>query len=128
MLIEYYRGKNAYPKTNNSSRHPLGVMIAFKNDEGQLRFGWSKCNTKLDRFDKKYGLEIALARADSSKSLNTEIMPDDMYDHFVDFVNRAEKYYKIYQSNFQPQSLKGKIKKEVSKVIRYFTNKPQNSV
>lgn len=98
MLIEYYRGKNRTPKAGNSNRHPKGVFVAipetYPDGKSRILFGWSKCNTKLDKFDRDYGIDIACKRALSDKNLNLEIMPDEMRAHFHNFVQRSLKYYK----------------------------------
>lgn len=54
MLIRYARKKN---------RHPIGVVVADIKD-GKLRIGWSKCHLSLDRWNRKEGLRMAVARLD----------------------------------------------------------------
>lgn len=56
VIIKYYRDKY---------RNPKGVVVAISN--GIL--GWSLCS-KLDTFNKKKGLGIALSRALRAEQLN----------------------------------------------------------
>ena len=85
-MFEYHRENN---------RRPIGVLTAviISND---VRFGWSLCS-KLDKFDKDFGLQLAEARAIKYKP--NEIMyraklPNSMEKHLVEFSKRAQKYFK----------------------------------
>lgn len=74
----------------NKKGHPVGMLLAIKDEKG-VHIGWSKCNTRLDIFDRKKGAVIAQARA-----LKGSIVPypREIEKSIYDFMNRAEKYFK----------------------------------
>jgi hypothetical protein len=74
----------------DQKRNKVGVMVAIKT-ENFIRFGFSKCNTSKDKFDKQIGTDIAIGRAikysriTSAAELKKSI-PDSVYKECVNFV------------------------------------------
>lgn len=84
MKIQYFK------KNNSTARK--GVMVAIPvEEEGVVKFGYSLCHTKLDKFDKEFGKNIAVGRALCDKPLS---LPDSMKKDFERFRDRCRKYYK----------------------------------
>lgn len=71
-------------------------------DMPTIFFGFSLCNTSLDKFDKELCLSLAIQRANP---LNQEmrVVPSSMEKFYKEFVTRAKKYFKGYRF-FGPQS------------------------
>ena len=87
MLIQYVRDKN---------NHRVGVVVAEKPslvDKGD-GIGWSKCHSRLDKFDKKMGIKIAYGRAISGKQYKETIIPHDVQQVIKKMKKRAKSYYK----------------------------------
>lgn len=71
---------------------PNGVVIAMRNDEGVVKFGWSAC-VEGDVFDKQIALDIAIARA---KKGNDRPVPSSI-SHVVShttFLKDCSNYFK----------------------------------
>jgi hypothetical protein len=51
-----------YNRPNKFSQAPNGVVVALRNNEGVVKFGWSAC-VEGDVFDKQVALDIAISRA-----------------------------------------------------------------
>lgn len=93
-IVEYVRDKK---------RRPYGVLYAYP-EGSEVRIGFSKCNTKKDKFNKELGIEIAKERAkkrnitDSkyfkSNNCPTENIPKDVLKSLPIFIKRCKKYYK----------------------------------
>ncbi len=97
MLIEYVRKGTFNPNkkvTNKgrfvANRKKKGVIVAVVCDDNVVRIGWSLCHRK-DEFTKR-GMEIAINRAKSCKSIKT--FPLSIKTQLKSFIKRAEKYYK----------------------------------
>lgn len=73
---------------------PVGCVVAIKDDEGYVNFGWSFCSEK-DNFSKKKGVSIATNRA--LNGYNPDRIPDEHYDEINDYLQemfvRAERYF-----------------------------------
>lgn len=41
---------------------PTGTLVADCDTSGDIRIGWSKCHTSLDRFTRKEGTKLAMQR------------------------------------------------------------------
>lgn len=87
-MIEYIR---------DGRGRKVGVMVAYK-DGDSVRIGWSKCNTKLEPFDRERGLAIAFGRA--VKGNITKKMPNKVCRKLARFIDRADRYY----NNPKPRS------------------------
>lgn len=76
-------------KTN---KKPYGVMICFKGDNDELKFGWSLCS-KCDTFNKKTAISLALNRQPLFDNVPQSIIKQ--YNEFVDY-QLNYKSVKIY--------------------------------
>lgn len=72
----------------DEKRNPHGVVVCVKQEDGKELFGYSLCNP-LDKFDKKLGTAIALARA-----TNPKLKPETYLAPLV--INRREAVLKSY--------------------------------
>jgi hypothetical protein len=82
-FITYYR---------DSNRNPLGVVIALRDDNDVVQFGWASCN-EGDTFDKEFGLDIARARAFKGKGRPVPTSISDVVRHY-NFIEKCEKFFK----------------------------------
>jgi hypothetical protein len=81
LLKQYYR----CPKTNNYR----GVVVAHSNPgTREVYFGFSLCNTKLDRFSKSHGTMIAVNRSLKQSVAMVPYTIEYLYKRFVDRVMR----------------------------------------
>jgi hypothetical protein len=74
----------------------VGVMVAFvPTESNQIVIGWSRCHSKLDKFDRSLGTQISEARA--LKYIYNGKMPKPPHsikNELKRFALRAAKYYK----------------------------------
>lgn len=79
----------------DDKNRPRGVALAVRDGENLL-YGFSLLNTTLDRWDKKLGVAIALARASSpSYQLPSVLERESMVlDAFAKLQERALRYFK----------------------------------
>lgn len=82
MLIEYVR---------DEFRQLVGCVVAIYDDRNGFSLGWSKC-MKLDRFDKRRALHIAIGRAQVGSSVTP---PYCVRPILSKMENRAKKYFKV---------------------------------
>jgi len=68
----------------------IGIMIAFKDEEGKIRFGWS-ITAKEDKFDKIKAVQIATGKAMNSREYKTHSRIKEPATYFI---QRAKKYFK----------------------------------
>ena len=85
--------------TRDAKGNPTGVIIATKSTrEGhKYHIGWSKTNTKLDKFNKTLALQIAVGRLKAAEDLGAAYIPTkmprqvhNMLDHFM---ARCDRYF-----------------------------------
>jgi hypothetical protein len=76
-----------------------GVLISYK-DAGGLRFGWSICQTALDKWDKYVGFHYAFKRSTDDICR----IPRYIEFEFDDFVERSIRYFKV-DPNVTPTNL-----------------------
>jgi len=76
----------------DSKRNPLGVVIALRDDNDNVQFGWASCG-KGDVFDKEFALDVARARAFKGKNRPVPTSISDVVRH-DDFMIRCEKFFK----------------------------------
>ncbi len=81
MLKEYVRKKD----------QKVGMLLALALDDEIVRIGWSKLNTKFDKFDKEIAFALAFTRALNG---TMKFVPRSMENQYVNFVERASRYYK----------------------------------
>ena len=77
----------------NNKRHPVGVLAAAPSNanSNEVIIGWSRCNQGAgDRFNKHEGVRIAYER---SLTGSTRDVPESMSDAYVDFYQRAHRYF-----------------------------------
>lgn len=86
--------------TRDAKGSPTGILIATKSTrEGhKYHIGWSKTNTKLDKFNKPLALQIAVGRLKAAEDVGAAYIPKGMphqirklLDRFVD---RCDRYFK----------------------------------
>lgn len=80
---------------NEQTNQPRGVAVAIREND-EILYGFSLLNVKMDRFEKKLGLDIAIARAKAPsyqlpKVLEREAM---VLNAFEALEARALKYFK----------------------------------
>lgn len=94
-LIKYERDKHG---------RPVGVLLAFKDSNGNVQLGWSRCNTKLEGFDKHIGINKAIKRATNIKNVDPVLlgkMPHQTQEELLDMRGRAERYFQV---GFKPRA------------------------
>jgi hypothetical protein len=80
---------------NAQTNQPRGVAVAIREND-EILYGFSLLNTTMDRFEKKLGIDIAIARAKAPsyqlpKVLEREAM---VLAAFESLEARALKYFK----------------------------------
>lgn len=87
LLKEYIRIED--------TKQPRGIVVAIRVDD-EIFYGYSLLNTKLDRFNKALGLQIAINRAlsESYALPNTPEREDLVLKGFERIEKRALKYFK----------------------------------
>ena len=80
MLIKYVRDEK------NQRR---GVVVAI----GANEIGFSLAN-KRDKFDKQYGIHLAVQRAFHWKPSIDDDIPHSVRDDFIEMVDRSMRYFK----------------------------------
>lgn len=88
FLKEYIR--------NPLNKQPRGIVVAIREGD-QVLYGYSLLNTKLDRFDKTLGLQIATNRAYAVEGFqlpNTAEREQLVLDGLARIQARALKYFK----------------------------------
>ena len=87
MLKEYIR--------NTETKQPRGVAVAIREND-EVFYGFSLLNTKMDRFDRTVGMNIAINRA-KSESYELPDTPEReamVLGAFNRLEARAVKYFK----------------------------------
>ena len=82
-----------YVKANvKGQKRKVGVLVGQLNDKGQIVMGWSKANASLgDKFDKKYGINLAVNRTCSEQILP---YPVSFRKEASKFEDRCLRYFK----------------------------------
>ena len=78
------------------TNQPRGIVVAVKVEE-EVLYGYSLLNTKLDKFNKTVGLDIALNRANAKEGYNlpdTQERLDVVVASLMRVQDRALKYFK----------------------------------
>lgn len=71
-----------------------GVVLAFKGDDDHVYFGWSKCHSKKDKFNREIGIAQAFRRARRINEVETERMLPNVVDTLDEVVSRSTRYFK----------------------------------
>lgn len=82
-----------YLKDKNNKK--VGIILATADDE-KVKIGFSKCNTKHDKFDKNRAIDIARIRAEnySDKLYDKYYVPFMVNEVMPEFIDRCMRYYK----------------------------------
>jgi len=86
-----------YSYVRNHKRQKVGIVVALVDksiDESKVFIGYSKCNSKLEQFDKERGLEIAYERAITSSERDNFLPPISIIPDIEKMIERAKKYFK----------------------------------
>jgi hypothetical protein len=75
------------------TKEPVGILLAHTIDE-KVFIGFSKCNTKYDKFKKDVGINIAVGKSVELKNKERVDIPYCIKDDLPKFINRCYKYYK----------------------------------
>lgn len=80
----------------NKRRERVGVVLSFKNKDGDVLIGYSKCNIGLEKFDKHIGVAKAIYRA-----YHIGLIPDDvprsMREAVMRMRKRAIRYFRLWR-------------------------------
>lgn len=72
----------------------VGVILALKDAKtNTVTIGWSLCKRKLDKFNRDFGIRLALNRALKSVDRNI-VIPHSIKKKLDRFSLRAQKYFK----------------------------------
>lgn len=83
ILIDYVRDRHY---------KPVGCVLAYKEKKtGKLYFGWSKCNVKMDEYNRHVGLVKALKVAVPEPAIYHVEIPNSVVDQMTGMVQRAKK-------------------------------------
>ena len=93
---------------NTETNQPKGIAVAIKH-EGKINYGFSLCNTRLDKWDKKHGEKIAIARAlaPAYKLPAVKDREASVLDAFENLEKRCIKYFKDLP--YEDVALKGHL-------------------
>lgn len=92
----------------------IACFVAFKDSEGKVKKGFSKCHIGLDKFDKVRGLEVACGKALTGDEYEVSY---SLRSDWVRFEDRVKRYFKIGKKKLYNSST-GEIvgtKKKVAK-------------
>lgn len=97
-LVQYFR-RGGIKKLDSKKRRTLnggikqGLFVAFKDNDGKVRVGWTLCNKKAgDKFDEHIARLMAIGRAYVE---DAPAFPPSMTKKAERFIERASKYFKI---------------------------------
>ena len=84
-IVEYVRKKNGQRK---------GVVVVFRDpSDNQVKFGWSLCNTTMDKFDRHIGLAKAIRRAVTLHDGVEVEIPHSMVEKVSHVIERADRFF-----------------------------------
>jgi hypothetical protein len=83
-LLKYERDKNG---------QPVGVVIAFKDENEIVKLGWSKCNVKEEQFNKNIGINKAISRARDYREVDERDAPYKTQKEISDMIERLGRYF-----------------------------------
>lgn len=81
---------------DEKNNQPRGVAVAIRRDDGTVDYGFSLLNTLRDKWDKKLGLAIAVARANADEYQLPGVKEREaaVIEAFKRLETRALKYFK----------------------------------
>jgi hypothetical protein len=93
---------------DKETNQPKGIAVAIRNDD-KIDYGFSLCNTRLDKWNKKLGTKIAIARAKSPsyKLPGVKEREREVLDAYEYLEKRAIKYFKDLP--YEDVALKGHL-------------------
>lgn len=86
--------------TRDAKGNPTGIVIATRSTRPDMKYviGWSKTNTKVDKFDKAKALQIAIYRLKGAEDKQvpylTHKMPHQIRRVIDRFNDRCVRYFK----------------------------------
>lgn len=85
-IVQYVRFRN---------RQKRGVIVAFRGMQGEIRAGFSLCNTKRERrgFNSLIGLRKAIARSQPVDEIRWDQVPHGARATLATVCKRARKYF-----------------------------------
>lgn len=99
-------GKYRLKYKRDKHGRPVGLVISFKDEANIVRVGWSKCNTKLEQFDKHIGINKAISNTYSlesaefiSRNGTSKVLPNSLREDVKEMVERASRYFKLDRQN-----------------------------
>lgn len=116
QFVAQYKRITQVVETDNSAQvvhNPIGIVLAVRNEQGEVKFGWSSCD-KHDTFNKKKAVQIALNRAKKGSKLPIPSTISDLIDE--KFLQRVEKYFQQPVNPPQFFVMDGKKKKLKTRV------------
>lgn len=93
--LRYFGSKVLIHYLVDDRNQRFGMIVAYQDGKA-IRFGWSICQTNLDKWDKYVGFHYAFKRSKS----NVTRVPRYMAADFDIFVERAIRYFKVDPENF----------------------------
>lgn len=93
-LVEERRAVINYVR--NPKKRPVGVVVVYKTNAGQLKVGYSKCHPK-DSYNKTVGLHTALQRAipiKDQEEIGYDRLPTGFDVVMQTTIDRAKKYFR----------------------------------
>jgi len=80
---------------NFGNPRPKGVFVGFKDDNGKIRTGFSRCNYLAKD---KFNIEVGIAYAIQEAILPNTVLKDtpenqELWDNYNAFVDRAKRYF-----------------------------------
>lgn len=102
ILVEYLREKPIYsykelyetcvnekPFQKKRRGKPFAAIVARKDDNGEIQYGWAHC-CKNDVFSKKQAIKVALSRIEKNRH---PAMTNEISHALIPFGVRAEHYF-----------------------------------
>jgi hypothetical protein len=78
-------------KRVKGQRQRVGVLVGRIDSDNKIKIGWSRTNVSKDKFDKNYGLNLAIMR---TYAQNTVPVPQSIIKDIVKFRDRCRRYFK----------------------------------
>lgn len=81
-----------YMKDEKNQR--VGILLGVRRDDGKIFIGGSKANTKVDKFDRDVGFNIALERAKlAMRNQKSVSLPANSWADVQHFSDRCSRYF-----------------------------------
>ena len=83
-LIQYIRDKN---------NRKVGVLLGYKDADGELMIGWSKCNIKRDKFNRDLAITKAFSRRELNAGKWADGLPQSLRETYQSFCDRCVRFF-----------------------------------